>query len=99
MPPVAISGVIAAGMTELRRPPDVVGRVGRPAHSGRRLATIVVWTAAAGETMRVPPMQQAPAVRVPATDRVQPLEEVLLAWLATPGISTECPSAGHQGQP
>ena len=29
--------------------------------------------------MRVPPVQQAATVRVPATDRVHPLEEVLLA--------------------
>jgi hypothetical protein len=43
-------------------------------------------------------MQQATTVRVPASDRVHPLEEWLLGWLATPAISAKGPSAGHQGQ-
>ena len=76
--PVGVPGARAVGIMDLRRPPDVVGRVGRPAHSGRRLAAVVVRAAAPGETMRVPPVQQATTVGVPATDRVQPLQEALL---------------------
>ena len=43
-------------------------------------------------------MQQATTVRVPTTDRVQPLEEVLLAWLARPAISTKCLTARDQAE-
>jgi hypothetical protein len=34
-------------------------------------------------------MQQASPVRVPSTDRVQPLEEVMLAWLTIRGLSSK----------
>ena len=43
-------------------------------------------------------MQQATTVRVPTTDRVQPLEEVLLGWLAKPAISAKCPTARDQAE-
>ena len=43
-------------------------------------------------------MQQAATVRVPTTDRVQPLEEVLLAWLASPAISTKGLTARDQAE-
>jgi hypothetical protein len=43
-------------------------------------------------------MQRATAVRVPATDRVQPLEEVLLPWLARSAISTKCLTARDQAE-
>jgi hypothetical protein len=62
---------VALRMTNLRGPPDIVRRVGRPANRGERLAAIVIRTAAAGEAMRRPPAQQAAAVRVPAADRPQ----------------------------
>src|SRR5208337_2825028 len=75
---VAIPEIIVPGITDLRRPPDVVGRVGRPADPGKRFAAVVVRGSLTGKTMRVPPVQQAAAVRVPAADRVQPLQEVLL---------------------
>src|SRR5208337_561473 len=74
---VAIPEIIVPGITDLRRPPDVVGRVGRPAHAGKRLAAVVVRGSVTRKTMRVPPVHQAAAVRVPATDRVQPLQEAL----------------------
>jgi hypothetical protein len=38
-------------------------------------------------------MQQAPAVRVPATVRMHSLEEWLLLWLALPAISAQCLTA------
>ena len=83
---------------DLRWPPNIVGRVRRPAHPGRRLAAVVVRAAAPGEAMRVPPMPQATTVRVPTTGRMHSLEEVLRAWLTTPGISTQCPTTGDQAE-
>jgi hypothetical protein len=98
MPPVAISWAMVAGMTNLRRPPDVVRRVRRPARFGRRLATVAVWAAAPGETMRVPPTQQAATVRVPATDRVQSLEKGLTTWVRTPAFTTDRRTARDKGE-
>jgi hypothetical protein len=43
-------------------------------------------------------MQQPATIRVPTTDRVQPLEEVLLAWLARPAIFTKCLTARDQAE-
>src|SRR5213080_635939 len=57
--PSARSDTLVPGITDLRRPPDVVGRVGRPAHPGKRLAAVVVRATLAGKTMRIPPVQQA----------------------------------------
>src|SRR5947209_6494628 len=57
-----------------RRTPDVVGRVVRPTNSGQWLAAVVVGSAPAGKTMRIPPVQQAAAIRAPAAHRVPALE-------------------------
>ena len=98
MPSVAISGAVAERITRLRWPRDVEGRVGRPAHVRRRLAAVVVRAAAPGKTMRVPPMPQTTAIRVPATDRMHSLEEGLLVWLAMPAISAQCLTARDQAE-
>src|SRR5205807_2165304 len=80
------------------RPPDVRGWIGRPADPGKRLAAVIVRATTAGETIRVPPVQQAAAVRVPATDRVQSLEEVLPTWVRTPALTTDRLTARDQGE-
>jgi hypothetical protein len=41
-------------------------------------------------------MQQATTVRVPATDRMDALEEMLRPWVTTPGISTQCLAAAEE---
>jgi hypothetical protein len=41
-------------------------------------------------------MQQATTVRVPASDRMHPPEEVLRPWVTTPGISTQCLAAAEE---
>jgi hypothetical protein len=43
-------------------------------------------------------MQQAATVRVPTTDRVQPLEEVLLRWRVSLAIATMCLTAPNQAE-
>jgi hypothetical protein len=43
--------------------------------------------------MRVPPVQQAATVRMPATDGTQALEEVSGTRLIMPAVSTQCPNA------
>src|SRR5438046_1266784 len=88
---------MALGITDLRRPPDVVGRVGRPADPGKWLAAVVVGGTAAGKTMGGPPVQQAAAVGVPAAYRVEPLQEALLGRLTTRRLPTRSPAARHQG--
>ena len=71
------------GRTDLRRPPGVIGRVGRPAYGGEWLAAIVIRTAAVGETVLRPPAQQAAAVSIPAAGRPQPSQEAVGARLGT----------------
>ena len=93
-----LAGARVMGITGLRWTPDAVGRIGRPAHPGKRLAAVVVRPAAAGETMRVPPMPKAATVRVPATDRTHPLEGVLRPGFRSPAIATQRLSAGGQTQ-
>src|SRR6266849_6189874 len=66
-----IPATVAWGTTRLRRAPDVVGRIGRPAHPGQRLAAVVVGAAAVGKTTRVPPVQQAATVGIPAAGRAR----------------------------
>lgn len=70
-------------MTTLWRSPNVVGRVGWAADFGKGLAAVVVGGAAVGGTTRVPPMQEAAAVAVPAAYRGQTLQERLLGRGAT----------------
>jgi hypothetical protein len=43
-------------------------------------------------------MQQATTVRVPATDRVQSLEEVLTTWIRIPAFTTDRLTARDQGE-
>ena len=98
VPPGGGAGARAVGMMDLRWTPDIVGGVGRPAHPGRRLAAVIVRAAAPGKTMRIPPMPQASAVRVPATDRMHSLEEGLRARLRISGISTPYLADGDQDE-
>src|SRR5271157_5962255 len=95
---VEISETTARGIDDLRRPPDVVGRVGRPAHPGERLAAVVVRGTLAGKTMRIPPVQQAAAVRVPASCRLQPMREPLRGCLGTPTLTTKYLTRQDQGE-
>jgi hypothetical protein len=88
----------AAGMPNYRRRPDVVGRIGRPAYVGRRLATVVVWSAAPWETVAFPPMKDAAAVGVPATDWAQPFPEVLLGRRTIVVIAAKRPAAGDHAE-
>ena len=93
---VAIQVAVALGTTALGRPPDVVGRVGRPAHLGERLAAVVVGSAGAGKTTRVPPVQQAAAIGVPAADRAQALHEAVLGWLTPSTLGSEATACPEQ---
>ena len=43
-------------------------------------------------------MQPATTVRVPATDRVQSLEEVLTTWVSMPAFTTDRLTARDQGE-
>src|SRR6266478_5200725 len=65
-------------ITDLRRTPDIVGRVRRAANLWKRFAAIVVRGTPAGGTMGGPPVEQAPAVGVPAAGRTQPFKEAVL---------------------
>src|SRR4051794_11124191 len=76
VPPTVTPGAMTARVAGSRWDPDVVGRVRRPAHPGGRLAAVVVRAAAAGQAVRVPPVQQAAAVRVPAAGGAQSPEEM-----------------------
>src|SRR5260370_14224485 len=86
----------ALRIARLRWSPDVVGRVRRPTNAGKRLAAIVVGSAAAGETMPRPPAQQAAAIGVPATDRSQALEEAVLGRLTARRLRAQSPAARDQ---
>src|SRR5262245_29450366 len=79
-------------------PPRVPGRSRRTSVTWNRLATVVFGGPAPGETMRVPPVQEAAAVRVPAPDRVQPLQEALLGRLTVPALSPQSPAARQQDE-
>jgi hypothetical protein len=46
--------------------------------------------------MRVPPMQQAATVRVPATDGAQSLEDMGTTWVRTPAFTTDRRTARPQ---
>jgi hypothetical protein len=63
------------------RPPNVEGRVGRPAGPGQRFAAVVIRGAIARKTMRIPPVQKATAVGVPAAYWLQALHETMLRRL------------------
>jgi len=95
---VGIPAFLASRMMDLREPPDVKRRVGRPAYLRSRLAAVVVRAAAMGEATGVPPMQQAATVRVPATDRTHSLKKVLRLRLARPIISAECLTTSDQAK-
>src|SRR5436305_1826597 len=78
------------GTADLWPPPDVVGRVRRPADRGKWLAAVVVRSAAAGETMLRPPVQQTAAVGEPAAGR---------AWRARSRKRRERRSTGRRATP
>ena len=71
------------GIMDLRRPPSVEGRVVRPAYCGEWLPAVVVWGDLARKTMRVPPVQHAAAVRIPAPCRAKPLQQMPTGRLTT----------------
>ena len=95
---VAMLGAFAPGTTDLRRTPNVAGRVSRPADAGRRLAAIVVRAAAAWKTMRIPPAQQAAAVREPSADRPDSLQDAGPARLAARRLPGARQAAGDHAE-
>ncbi len=65
----------ALRITALLRSPDVIGRVRRPANSGKRLAAVIVGGGFAGETTSRPPVQNGASIGAEAAGRSQALEE------------------------
>src|SRR5579884_429574 len=81
-------------MTDLRRLPDVVGRVRRPANAGKRLAAVVVRGGITGEATARPPVKQRSPIGAPTADRGQALEEAACRRRTTRRLSVQrwsCP--------
>src|SRR5258708_5133006 len=93
---VAVACAIAVRITDLRGSPGVVGRVGRPADRGKWFAAVVIGGAAMGNPMRIPPMQQAAPVGVPAAHGAHPLEEAFLGRLTARRLCPQSPAARDQ---
>ena len=89
-----VSVSVVPGRTERGRPPDVIGRIRRPAHLGEFFAVVVIRGALARKTMSGPPVQQSAAIGKPAACRMKPLKYSLLDRLTTAWLTTE-PLHGH----
>src|SRR5208283_670134 len=80
-------------MTALRRSPDEVSGVGRPADTRQFLAAIIVRGTTTRNTTWIPPVQEAAAVGVPAADGPQALEERVVGRLWARGLRKQSRAA------